>query len=254
MKKTFKLCLITGAMLVLGACSQSETAKKDSIANPIIDPIGHTVDTINLGNDMKKNIQDSVNKENDKLNNALNENDMNATNNKAGDKTELVKKYPYALIKTNLGDIKVKFDSANAPMTVENFLKLADSKFYDGTKFHRVIKGFMIQGGDPLSKDDSKMNMWGTGGPGYKFADELKGTEKYTQGTLAMANSGKDTNGSQFFIVTANPGVGLPPSYTVFGSVVSGLDVALKIENAKTGANDRPVENVVIKSVSVLEK
>ena len=144
---------------------------------------------------------------------------------------DLIKKYSAALIKTSLGDIKVQFDAKNAPLTVNNFLKLAEKGFYDGTKFHRVIKGFMIQGGDPLSKDDSMKERWGTGGPGYKFADELKGTEKYVQGTLAMANSGPNTNGSQFFIVTADPGYPLQPQYTVFGQVVSGMDAALKIEN-----------------------
>lgn len=256
MKRTLKLSLAIGAIILLGACSQTQEKKSEdvSIANPIIDPIGHTADTINLGNKMKENIQDSVSKENDRLNNELNQNDMNNTQGALGDNSELVKKYPYALIKTSLGDIKVKFDSDNAPMTVGNFLKLAESRFYDGTKFHRVIKGFMIQGGDPLSKDDSKKTEWGTGGPGYKFADELKGDEKYEQGILAMANSGPNTNGSQFFIVTAIPDVALPASYTIFGYVISGLDTALKIEKVATGANDRPIENVEIQSIEVLEK
>lgn len=167
---------------------------------------------------------------------------------------ELIKKYPLAVIKTSLGDIKIKLSGANTPLTVTNFLQLADSKFYDGVRFHRVIKGFMIQTGDPLSKDDAMQNRWGTGDPGYKFKDELKGTEKYPQGTVAMANSGPNTNGSQFFIVTANPQVALPASYTVFGEVVSGMDVALKIENVKTTAPDRPVENVTIKTIELLEK
>jgi cyclophilin family peptidyl-prolyl cis-trans isomerase len=111
----------------------------------------------------------------------------------------------------------------------------------------------MIQGGDPLSKDDSQKAAWGTGGPGYQFADELKGTEKYPQGTLAMANSGPNTNGSQFFIVTASPEASLPPSYTVFGKVISGLNVALKIENVKTNANDHPTEDVIINSIELVK-
>ncbi|OGI29612.1 MAG: hypothetical protein A2288_00230 [Candidatus Moranbacteria bacterium RIFOXYA12_FULL_44_15] len=179
---------------------------------------------------------------------------MNTNRDTSNNSGDLAKKYTAAVIKTSLGDIKVKFSADSAPKTVENFLKLSQSKFYDGTKFHRVIKGFMIQGGDPLSKDEAMKNQWGTGGPGYKFNDELKGTEKYLQGTLAMANSGSNTNGSQFFIVTASPEAPLPPSYTVFGSVVTGLDTALKIENVQTGPNDRPVEDVVIKSVEMLEK
>lgn len=156
-----------------------------------------------------------------------------------------------AMIKTNYGDIVVELSGKTAPNTVANFAKLASEKFYDGTKFHRVIKGFMIQGGDPLSKDDSMIDRWGTGGPGYKFNDELSGQEQYPAGTLAMANSGPNTNGSQFFIVTAQPGAQLPPSYTVFGKVISGMETAMKIENVKTGENDRPVEPVIIGSIQV---
>ena len=111
----------------------------------------------------------------------------------------------------------------------------------------------MIQTGDPLSKDISNQSVWGTGGPGYKFNDELKGNEEYTLGTVAMANSGPNTNGSQFFIVTANPGVALPPSYTVFGKVTKGLETALAIQEVKTTGtpNDRPLEEVIIEKVEV---
>ncbi|MFZ2975926.1 MAG: peptidylprolyl isomerase [Candidatus Moraniibacteriota bacterium] len=157
-----------------------------------------------------------------------------------------------ALIKTSLGDIKVELFADSAPKTAQNFSDLAQKGFYNGTKFHRVIKGFMIQAGDPLSKDDSQKSMWGTGGPGYKFNDELSGKEKYLQGTLAMANSGPNTNGSQFFIVTASPGAQLPPAYTVFGKVVSGMDIALKIENVKTAPNDQPTDDVVIYNMELL--
>lgn len=173
-------------------------------------------------------------------------------NSKSMENLEYIKQYTGAVLKTNLGDIKVEFYNDATPVTVNNFLKLADEKFYDGVKFHRVIKGFMIQGGDPNSKT-ADVSTWGTGGPGYKFADELTGQEKYPQGTLAMANAGPNTNGSQFFIVTASPEAPLPPSYTVFGEVISGLDTALKIENVKTTVGDRPVEDVVIKSVELLK-
>jgi peptidylprolyl isomerase len=135
---------------------------------------------------------------------------------------------------------------------VANFVKLAGEKFYDNVKFHRVIKGFMIQTGDPLSKDATKQAYWGTGGPGYKFADELSGRETYKQGTVAMANSGPNTNGSQFFIVTAVDS-GLPASYTVFGKVVKGMDIALKIENVNTDQSDRPFENVTINSITLVK-
>lgn len=155
------------------------------------------------------------------------------------------------VIKTNYGEMEVALLDKKSPNTTANFLKLAKSGFYDSTKFHRVIKGFMIQGGDPLSKDVGMKARWGTGDPGYKFNDELTGQEKYPQGTLAMANSGPNTNGSQFFIVTASPEAPLPPSYTVFGHIVSGMDTALKIEQVATETNDRPVKDVVIEKMTV---
>lgn len=156
----------------------------------------------------------------------------------------------HAIIQTNKGVIEVSLRS-ETPLATENFKKLAESGFYNGVRFHRVIQGFMIQAGDPQSKDRNLMALWGTGGPGYTFADELTGKETYTQGTLAMANAGPNTNGSQFFIVTASPGVGLPPSYTVFGEVVRGMDVALLIEKVKTGAGDRPEEDVIIETITI---
>lgn len=249
MKKAALILSVLISVILISACSQKEE-KKDTISNPITDPGGYTQDMVNLNKNMQKNIQDSVDKENQKLEDALNETETGSS----GAAESLSKKYTAAVISTNYGDIKINFDAANAPKTVENFLKLAKEGFYDGTKFHRVIKSFMIQGGDPLSKDDSMKSRWGTGGPGYQFSDELKGTEKYTQGTLAMANSGPNTNGSQFFIVTASPNYPLQPNYTVFAHVESGMDTALKIENVKTETSDRPVENVVIKSVKVMEK
>lgn len=157
-----------------------------------------------------------------------------------------------AIITTNKGAMEVTF-AENTPLTVKNFVTLSQSKFYEGVRFHRVIKDFMIQTGDPLSKDTANMSAWGTGGPGYKFQDELTGKEQYPLGTLAMANSGPNTNGSQFFIVTANPGYPLPPNYTVFGKVTKGIDVAMVIGNVKTGQSDRPVEDVIIEKIEVVE-
>ena len=158
--------------------------------------------------------------------------------------------YTSATITTNKGAIEITF-AANTPNTVKNFITLANTKFYDGVRFHRVIKNFMIQTGDPLSKDKNNEAAWGTGGPGYKFNDELYGNEQYPLGTVAMANSGPNTNGSQFFIVTANPGYPLPPSYTVFGKITKGIETALAIQNVQTGAQDRPVEDVLIEKVEV---
>jgi cyclophilin family peptidyl-prolyl cis-trans isomerase len=165
---------------------------------------------------------------------------------------EEVQKYQFAEIETTLGKIKVKFYGADSPDTVANFLKLAKENFYTGTKFHRVIKGFMIQGGDPNSKTGNTAT-WGTGGPGYSFKDEFN-AHKLVAGSLAMANSGPNTNGSQFFIVTAESTPWLDGKHTNFGEVVSGMDVVTKIENVKTAAGDRPVEDVAIKSITLLEK
>jgi cyclophilin family peptidyl-prolyl cis-trans isomerase len=160
------------------------------------------------------------------------------------------KTYTQAVITTNKGVVEVELDTTKV-LTVSNFGKLAESSFYNGVRFHRVIKGFMIQAGDPLSKDTVNKSAWGTGGPGYRFNDELLGNEQYTLGTLAMANAGPNTNGSQFFIVTAQPGAPLPPSYTVFGRVTKGIEVALAIENVATNSSDQPLEDVVIEKVEM---
>lgn len=155
-----------------------------------------------------------------------------------------------ATLHTNKGDITIEFLNDLVPNTVENFTKLAGSGFYDGVKFHRVIKGFMIQGGDPLTKDDSKADFWGTGGPGYKFNDELGAENRNDIGTISMANAGPNTNGSQFFINTAANNF-LDGKHTVFGKVTTGMDVVTAIENVKTAPGDRPIEPVVINSITL---
>jgi len=160
------------------------------------------------------------------------------------------KKIMNVTLNTNMGDITIEFLGELAPNTVANFVKLAQEHFYNGVKFHRVIKGFMIQGGDPLTKDDTKINLWGTGGPGYAFADEIHKNNKNDIGTIAMANSGPNTNGSQFFINTANNNF-LDGKHTVFGKVVSGLDIVKKIENTATNAGDRPITPVIINSITL---
>jgi len=160
---------------------------------------------------------------------------------------------PMAVMKTNMGEIKLELFVKDAPETVGNFIKLSNEKFYDGTRFHRVIKGFMIQGGDPNSKDDDWSND-GIGGPGYVFKDETN-SNKIIRGVLAMANAGPNTNGSQFFIVTAQSAPWLDGKHTVFGKVVEGMDIVDKIENSATDKtkNDHPVENVTIESVIIVD-
>lgn len=154
-----------------------------------------------------------------------------------------------ATIKTNFGGIAVQLFPKDAPIAVNNFVFLARQGFYDGVKFHRVVKGFVIQGGDPTGT--------GTGGPGYTFADE-KVTKDYVTGTLAMANAGPNTNGSQFFITLAN--LNLPKNYTIFGIVTGGFDIIQKIGNVPvkvsplSGENSLPTVDVYIDSVSIVEK
>lgn len=164
---------------------------------------------------------------------------------KAPDMTIDQNKSYTALIKTSMGDITVALNAKDAPLTVNNFVFLARDGFYDGLTFHRIIKGFMIQGGDP--------NGTGTGGPGYKFPDEpVKG--KYEIGSIAMANSGPNTNGSQFFICEGQNCTTLPPQYNLFGKVSAGQDVVSKIGSVQTGASDRPVQPVTIISITITEQ
>ncbi len=148
-----------------------------------------------------------------------------------------------ASLDTNHGVIEIEFDPVRSPIAVNNFVFLSREGYYDGVVFHRVIEDFMIQGGDPTGT--------GTGGPGYKFRDELEGTGDYSRGTVAMANAGPNTNGSQFFICHRD--VGLPHSYTIFGRVTSGIEVVDSIAGTETDPRDRPTEEVVINSVSVTE-
>jgi cyclophilin family peptidyl-prolyl cis-trans isomerase len=147
-----------------------------------------------------------------------------------------------ATLETNHGPIEVELFDDDAPKTVENFRKLAGDGFYDGIVFHRVIKDFMIQGGDPTGT--------GTGGPGYQFEDEFN-DHKIVRGALAMANAGPNTNGSQFFIVTTDAAPWLDGKHTVFGQVTNGMDAVDAIENAPTGGGDKPVEDAVIQKVSL---
>lgn len=158
------------------------------------------------------------------------------------------KKTYTAKMKTSAGEIEISLNAGMTPVTVNNFVFLAKKNFYDNTIFHRTIKGFMIQGGDPLGN--------GTGGPGYKFNDEPF-TGEYLRGTLAMANSGPNTNGSQFFIM--HDDYPLPPNYVIFGKITKGLDIVDKIATAPvtmnaSGENSKPVSPVKILSVEIMEK
>ena len=153
-----------------------------------------------------------------------------------------VSKQDEAVLHTNMGDITIKFYNADAPKTVDNFIKLSREGFYNGLTFHRVMADFMIQGGDP--------NGDGTGGPGYEFEDEFN-DHKIVKGTLAMANSGPNTNGSQFFIVTEKEQPHLDGVHTVFGEVAEGMDVVAKIAAVPADKDDKPLEPVLINSIEI---
>jgi cyclophilin family peptidyl-prolyl cis-trans isomerase len=148
-----------------------------------------------------------------------------------------------ATMETSMGTIVISLDPINAPKTTNNFVFLALNHYYDGIIFHRIIKGFVCQGGDPQGS--------GMGGPGYRFEDELPKPGKYAIGSLAMANAGPNTNGSQFFIISGQSGCTLPPLYSLFGQVVKGLDVVEKMQNVETDGRDRPRTDVVINSVTI---
>ena len=150
-----------------------------------------------------------------------------------------------AVLDTSLGSMTIALDAQAAPLTVNNFVVLARYRYYEGIIFHRIINGFMCQGGDPTGT--------GRGGPGYRFADELPAPNTYQIGSVAMANAGPDTNGSQFFLVSGPNGAGLPPQYSLFGQITEGLDVLDTMQNVQTAVGDRPLEDVVINSVTITE-
>jgi peptidylprolyl isomerase len=148
-----------------------------------------------------------------------------------------------ATMETSMGTLVIALDPIAAPITVNNFVFLAAQHYYDGIIFHRIINGFVCQGGDPDGN--------GRGGPGYRFVDELPKPGKYQIGSLAMANAGPNTNGSQFFLISGPSGVQLPPAYSLFGQVVKGLDIVEMMQNVPTGPGDRPKDDVVIRSVTI---
>lgn len=148
-----------------------------------------------------------------------------------------------ATMETSMGTLVIALDPIKSPKTVNSFVYLAAYHYYDDIIFHRIIKGFVCQGGDPTGT--------GRGGPGYQYADELPKAGQYQIGSLAMANAGPNTNGSQFFLISGASGVQLPPSYALFGQVVKGLEVVEAMQNVETDRSDKPLVDVVIKSVTV---
>ena len=150
-----------------------------------------------------------------------------------------------ATMNTSMGEMVIALDPIKSPNTVNSFVFLALHHYFDGIVFHRIINGFVCQGGDPTGT--------GRGGPGYRFDDELPRPGEYEIGSVAMANAGPNTNGSQFFLISGPNGAGLPPQYALFGKIVKGLDVLDAMQNVPTGNGDRPKQDVVINSVTVTQ-
>jgi cyclophilin family peptidyl-prolyl cis-trans isomerase len=230
MKVKFLFIILIGAFVLSGCAS------KDSV-------------NIKLQPMQKTPVAEEVTKTPEKINKPIIENKMSIATTTAQENLAAI--YKGAILHTNFGDITVEFYGAESPITVTNFLNLAKKGFYDGTKFHRVIQDFMIQGGDPNSKDDDWSND-GMGGPGYQFADEFN-KEKLVRGSLAMANSGPNTNGSQFFIVTAEATPWLDGKHVNFGKVVKGMDIVLKIEKLPANETDHPTTDATIKSITLVK-
>ncbi len=236
-----KIIVLMGLIVLIGAGCNNNATPKSSITTPIntIPTTTQTNTTTISTNTVKQTTMTSTAKN-------------SSTTKKEATKTEkkdvdLLQQYDQAVLKTSMGNITIQFYNSDSPKTVKNFLTLAEKGFYDKTSFHRVINDFMIQGGDPLSKNDNRL-AHGTGGPGYKFDDEFN-THKLIKGSMAMANSGPNTNGSQFFIVTRSATDWLDGKHTNFGYVISGMDIVEKIEDVRVDSRDNPLESVTINSI-----
>jgi peptidyl-prolyl cis-trans isomerase B (cyclophilin B) len=239
MKKILFLLLFISTVVFSGCYDQKleEATKK-------VDEVQSNLN--NKAEDLQKNLENKTQQVQEKVQQKNQENNNNLLPFEMKYQEEKI-----VLMKTNFGDIKLKLYTPEAPKTVNNFLSLAEKDFYNGIKFHRIIEGFMIQGGDPLTKTENK-NQYGTGGPGYTFEDEIN-DKQLVRGSLAMANSGPNTNGSQFFIVTAESTPWLDGKHTNFGEVIEGMEVVDEIEGLETDARDYPEKEVVIESIEIIE-
>ena len=243
-----KILATTAAILLLSGCSQQQESGKTT------KPPAEDKGAVEKSADMPSKAPIAINNSSQKT--PANQPQQETNQVKPTKDMQYLNQYDGATIHTSQGDITVKLYNADTPLTVENFLKLINDKFYDGVRFHRVIKGFMIQTGDPNSKDADWSND-GAGGPGYTIPAEIK--HKNARGTLATARLGdqmnpkKDSSGSQFYINTVDNGF-LDGQYTVFGEVTSGMDVVDTIEGVKVNSNDHPLEDITIKSIDLIKK
>lgn len=255
MQKITTIFTVVLAFVFLSGCQQEEVTgdsekKRDEKAVGYLQTLRETHEKA------QTKIEDATEKQNEKNNEALSVIDEKTENNNPPKEEksmnnnapeqinmEFAQTCTGATIKTNKGDITLSFYGEDAPVSVANFCTLADKGFYNSVIFHRVIKDFMIQGGDPEGT--------GMGGPGYKFDDEIHANNKNDMGTISMANAGPGTNGSQFFI-NVNDNNFLDTKHTVFGKVENGMEVVTEIENVETGAQDRPKEEVKIESIELI--
>lgn len=252
LSKYKKIILLVIMTLALTACSNNQVSYNESSAPKTMDNFNEA-DIIGRMTALKNGLTPKMKPSGRSSAPAGQGQDQGQVAQEANQKQleDLASQFDAAVIKTNFGDITVKFYAQESPISVNNFLNLAKAGFYNGTKFHRVIKDFMIQGGDPNSKDDDWSND-GQGGPGYQFQDEFN-EHKLVKGSLAMANSGPNTNGSQFFIVTAEATSWLDGKHTNFGYVTSGLDIVEKIDKVKVNENSHPTEDVIINSIELTQ-
>jgi peptidylprolyl isomerase len=238
MKQLYKIGILLAIMLLVLLGLSKLSNKPDPSVEDAVKDIQPKEEMVESQNDQQEIIQED-------------ETNQQETMNEQGNTT--------VVLKTNMGDVTVELFTKDMPVTAGNFLKLAQENYYDGIKFHRVIDGFMIQGGDPNSKDDTKQAMWGTGGPGYAIEDEFVEGFSNVRGTLSMANSGPNSGGSQFFInLVDNVNLDfdkqpLTSKHPVFGRVVEGMDVVDAIGHVETGPRDVPVEPVVIEDIVVVQ-
>jgi len=250
MKKYKIIILLAAVSLALTACSNSQVSYDESSAPKTMDNFNEA-DIIGRMTDIKNGLTPKMKPSGSSSAGQSSQEEEQAAAQDANQKQleNLTEQFDSAVIKTNFGDITVKFYAQESPVTVNSFMNLAKAGFYNGIKFHRVIKDFMIQGGDPNSKDDDWSND-GQGGPGYQFQDEIN-QHKLVKGSFAMANSGPNTNGSQFFIVTAAATSWLDGKHTNFGYVVKGMDTVEKIEKVSINENSHPTEDVIINSIKL---
>jgi len=228
-KKILISVILFSSILFLSACSKQEPKRIDYSQN--------------------------LNKNNNLIIN--NQKDMIKLNKEEMINRDILKKYSQAEFQTSEGNFTIEFFNEKMPETVANFLNLAENGYFDGIKFHRVIADFMIQGGDPLTKDNSMVAMWGTGGPGYAITDEHVADSELSnlRGTISMANSGPNSGGSQFFInVKDNTFLDfdkepLSSKHPVFGKIISGMNIVDKISLVDTDGSDRPMKDVVIEKI-----